>query len=119
MSAWTAYTGPETLPQEVKDICLEHGLKKSFTRLRYGQWLGRWPNGLPQIGDRWRPWPTPEQDRKCELAEMKNEKLAEALKAISRRVPIMGSQDEYRRGQLDALEACRDVALKALEADNG
>ena len=42
-----------------------------------------------------------------------NAKLAKALKAITRRVPIMGSTGEYRRGQLDALEACREVAALA------
>jgi len=41
-------------------------------------------------------------------------RLVEALEAISRRAPIAGSRDEYRRGQLDALEACREVALAAL-----
>jgi len=45
--------------------------------------------------------------------------LRVALEAISRRGPIMGSTGEYRRGQLDALEACRKIALAALSRPAG
>ena len=48
-----------------------------------------------------------------------NAKLVAALGAIARRGPIMGSRDEYRRGQLDALEACREVANDALASVKG
>jgi chromosome segregation ATPase len=37
-----------------------------------------------------------------------------ALRAITRRVPIMGSTGDYRLGQLHALEACAEVARAAL-----
>ena len=57
--------------------------------------------------------------RKCKPGALcppcaQTEALAAALEAISRRHPIMGSVDEYRRGQLHALEACREVARAAL-----
>ena len=40
----------------------------------------------------------------------------EALEAIASRTPIMGSKDDYRIGQLHALNTCTCVALYALES---
>lgn len=48
------------------------------------------------------------------LAKAELERLREALRAITRRVPIMGSTGDYRDGQLHALEACATVAREAL-----
>jgi hypothetical protein len=58
-------------------------------------------------------------ERLYEELRAENAKLRAALEAITRRVPIMGSVDEYRRGQLDALEACRGVAETALASVKG
>ena len=40
--------------------------------------------------------------------------LLAALEAITRRVPILSSTEDYRVGQEHALEGCREVALAAL-----
>ena len=50
----------------------------------------------------------------CVYLKKRVKKLEEALMAITRRVPIMGSKEEYRRGQSHALEACSIVAQQAL-----
>lgn len=47
------------------------------------------------------------------------QKLREALAAITRRAPIMGSRDDFRAGQLEALEACSQVARAALNSTAG
>lgn len=46
------------------------------------------------------------------------EGVREALAAITRRVPIMGSTGDYRDGQLHTLKACREVAKQALATLN-
>mgnify|MGYP001617671306 CR=1 FL=1 len=43
--------------------------------------------------------------------------LENALRAITRRVPIMASTDDYRAGQLHALEACSAIAQSALTGE--
>lgn len=51
---------------------------------------------------------------KLAQAEAERKRKTDALEAIMRRVPIMGSEGEYRRGQEHALEACREIAREAL-----
>lgn len=55
------------------------------------------------------------EQRRAERAEQEAAGLRAALEAITRRAPIMGSTGPYREGQLDALEACREIASAALE----
>lgn len=57
----------------------------------------------------------------AELTALESEvqKLREALEAITRRAPIMGSRGDYRDGQLDALKACSEVARAALQPKAG
>jgi len=55
------------------------------------------------------------EQRRAEKAEQEAARLRAALEAITRRAPIMGSTGPYREGQLDALEACREIASAALE----
>ena len=42
-----------------------------------------------------------------------------ALEKIAHRVPIMASEGEYRRGQEDALDACRKAAMPILAKARG
>ncbi len=63
------------------------------------------------------PWSSEEEEALDRLAARpysEEKALRDALKAICRRGPIMGSTGEYRRGQLNALEACRKVVFAAL-----
>jgi uncharacterized protein YlxW (UPF0749 family) len=57
--------------------------------------------------------------REKELREQRDQ-LLEAAKKVQRQVPIMASQGEYRRGQLHALEACREhLAAAIARAEKG
>lgn len=49
-------------------------------------------------------------ERRLAETERQRDELAAALEAINRRSVIFGSTGEYRRGQIDALTACSDVA---------
>lgn len=53
----------------------------------------------------------------CDVLKTRLAALREALEAITRRVPIMGSRADYRLGQEHALAATADVARAALAAD--
>jgi hypothetical protein len=52
--------------------------------------------------------------KRAEAAKALVEELRVALKAVSRRAPIMGSTGDYREGQKDALQAVREQAATAL-----
>ena len=45
--------------------------------------------------------------------------LLAALEAITRRVPILSSTEDYRAGQEHALEGCREVVLAAIAKAEG
>ena len=45
--------------------------------------------------------------------------MYEALSRISHRAPVMGSVGEYREGQQDALDTCREIAAAALAHARG
>ena len=52
---------------------------------------------------------------KLAACEARVTELEGALRAITLRGPIMGSKEDYRRGQLDALNSCSDIARRALD----
>ena len=97
-------------PAEIEAVVLAHDTKDGLVRALHAAWERERKidvDGVRQVL------------RQIAALTARLAALTEALEAISRRAPIMGSAGDYRKGQEHALEACRAVACAALAPPPG